>query len=271
MVTRLLQYRGLIWRNALADVRHRYAGTSLGVVWNVLHPLAMISVYSIIFSQVMKPPLPGLRGPFKFPLYLCSGFLPWLAFSECITRGANAFTENAAYLKKLPIPEPVFAAQAAASASIGLGISFSLLLVISLLMGNPPTRWWLLLPLPLVSLQVLGFGLGLLLGTINVFLRDVGQLLQVALQVAMWTVPVVYLADILPGWARNVLAWHPVAPALLLIRDLFLYGHNPPATTRAAVPVTPGTWLALLAWPAATLAFAGFVFSKLRKEIRDVL
>jgi len=269
MVTPLLRYRGLIWRNALADVRHRYAGTSLGVVWNVMHPLAMISVYSIIFSQMMKPQLPGLKGPLTFPLYLCSGFLPWLAFSECIIRGANAFTENATYLKKLPIPEPVFVAQAAASATIGLGISFSLLLVISLLVGRPPTAWWLLLPIPLIALQALGFGLGLLLGTINVFLRDVGQLLQVALQVAMWTVPIVYVTDILPPWARHVLAWHPVAPALLLIRDLFLYGHNPPAAT--SVPITATTWLALFAWPAATLAFAGFVFGKLRKEIRDVL
>jgi lipopolysaccharide transport system permease protein len=270
MVTPLLRYRGLIWQNAVADVRHRYAGTSLGVVWNVLHPLAMIAVYSIIFSQVMKPQLPGLHGPFAYALYLCSGFLPWLAFSECLTRGANAFTENAVYLKKLPIPEPVFAAQAAASATIGLGISFSLLLTISLAMGHRPTIWWLLLPLPLISLQALGFGLGLLLGTINVFLRDVGQLLQVALQVAMWTVPIVYLAETLPAWARHLLAWHPVAPALLLIRDLFLYGHNPDAT-RDAVPITPATWAALFVWPAATLAFAWFVFGKLRKEIRDVL
>ena len=271
MVTPLLRYRGLIWQNALADVRHRYAGTSLGVVWNVMHPLAMISVYSIIFSQVMKPQLPGLKGAFAFPLYLCSGFLPWLAFSECITRGASAFTENAAYLKKLPIPEPVFVAQAAASATIGLGISFSLLLLISMLMGWRPTAWWLLLPLPLISLQALGFGMGLLLGTVNVFLRDVGQLLQVSLQVAMWTVPIVYVADILPAWARHVLAWHPVAPALFLIRDLFLYGHNPPAATRAAVPITTTTWVALFVWPAVVLAFAGFVFGKLRKEIRDVL
>src|SRR5579862_3918608 len=94
MVTPLLRYRQMIWQNALADVRHRYAGTSLGVVWNVLHPLAMIGIYSIIFSQVMKPRLPGAAGRFGFTLYLCSGFLPWLAFTESITRGTSAFTER---------------------------------------------------------------------------------------------------------------------------------------------------------------------------------
>ena len=214
--------------------------------------------------------MPGLHGALFYPLYLCSGFLPWLAFSECVTRGANAFTDNAAYLKKLPIPEPVFVAQAAASATIGLGISFSLLLAVSLVMGIRPTIWWLLLPLPLISLQALGFGLGLLSGTINVFLRDVGQLLYVALQVAMWTVPVVYLADILPAWAAALLAWHPVAPALLLIRDLFLFGHHPRETRpdrcrsrrRHGRHCSSGRRRA---------GVCRFVFGRLRREIRDVL
>ena len=83
---------------------------------------------------------------FWFLLYLTSAFLPWLAFAECVSRGCNAFSENAAYLKKLPIPEQVFVAQTAASATLGLVISFSLLLVISLALGLRPSLHWLLLP-----------------------------------------------------------------------------------------------------------------------------
>src|SRR5215203_4287124 len=98
----LLGHRRYIWQGALADLRHRYAGTGLGVVWNVLHPLALIAVFSLVFSVIMRPR--GVEAPYGYVLYLCSGLLPWLAFSECITRGANAFSENAAYLKKLPVP-----------------------------------------------------------------------------------------------------------------------------------------------------------------------
>src|SRR5437588_4313811 len=132
MVRGLYQYRGFIWRRAVADLRHRYAGTGLGVVWNVLHPLAMIAIYSVLFSALMAADVPGVPGRFAYVLYLCSGFLPWLAFSECVTRGCNAFLDNAAYLKKLPMPEQVFVAQTAASATLGLAISFTLLLVVSL-------------------------------------------------------------------------------------------------------------------------------------------
>src|SRR5215208_3917905 len=187
MLPGLVHYRRLIWQSAVADLRHRYAGTGLGVVWNVVHPLALIVIYSIVFTAIMRGRLPGeAGGRFGYVLYLCSGLLPWLAFAECLTRGTNAFTENATYLRKLPIPEHVFVARAAASATLGLAISFSLLLVIAPMLGLWPRRQWLFLPAPLLLMQVLGFALGLLFGTLNVFFRDVAQLLGIALQVVLW-------------------------------------------------------------------------------------
>jgi ABC-type polysaccharide/polyol phosphate export permease len=262
MVFSLIRYRRLVWQHAISHLRHRYAGTGLGVVWNVLHPLAMIAVYSLVFSAIMRPPdVPGVEGPFAYVLYLCAGFLPWLAFAECVTRGAAAFTENAAYLKKLPVPEPVFVAQAAASATLGLAISFSLLLILSVVAGLRPTTWWLLLPVPLLAMQALGLGIGLLLGTLNVFFRDVAEMLGVALQVVMWTAPIVYLADALPPAARAMVAWHPLVPALQAVRSLFLHGQPPDVWT----------WIAMFAWPTAFIALASVVFSRLRREIRDVL
>jgi ABC-type polysaccharide/polyol phosphate export permease len=265
MIHGLYRYRSVIWTNAVAELRHRYAGTNLGVVWNVLHPLALITVYAVVFTGLMRdgriPVVPGVGKNFWFVLYLTSAFLPWLAFAECVTRGCNAFSDNAAYLKKLPIPEQVFVAQTAASATLGLVISFSLLLVISLALGLRPTVHWLLLPLPLLSLQVLGFGLGLLCGTLNVFFRDIGQLLAVVLQLALWTVPVVYPQQILPEWAQAVLPWHPLYPALEGIRELFLYRQWPDAAT----------WAGMLGWPVVVCGMAWLAFRALRTEIRDLL
>lgn len=261
MVQGLYQYRGFIWQRAVADLRHRYAGTGLGVVWNVLHPLAMIALYSLIFSTLMPPPLTDVSGRFGYVLYLCSGFLPWLAFSECITRGAVAFLENAPYLRKLPMPEQVFVAQTAAAATMGLGISFSLLVIIALAVGHRPTVYWLLLPAPLILLQAAGFAIGLLLGTLNVFFRDVGQLVQIGLQVLFWTVPIVWMPTILPPAWRPLLKWHPLVPMLDGIRDLFLSNRIP----------SPTVWLLMLAWPAVFLLLAYAAFHALKREIRDLL
>ena len=267
MVKGLLHHRRFIWQSAVADLRHRYAGTGLGVVWNVVHPLALIAIYSVVFTALMRAQLPpgAGGGRFGYVLYLCSGLLPWLAFAECVTRGAGAFTENATYLRKLPIPEQVFVAKAAASAAMGLAISFALLLVVAPLLGLPPRPQWTLLPVALASTQVLGFGLGLLLGTLNVFFRDVGQILGIALQVVLWTVPVVYVADesVMPPWFVHALRWHPLYPPLEAVRHWFL--GTPLRLSHGAL------WAGLVTWPALALLVAGVVFAKLRREIRDVL
>src|SRR5436305_4357804 len=85
LVRGIYEYRSFIWQRAVADLRHRYAGTGLGVVWNVVHPLTMIAIYSLIFSTLMPVTarIPNASEHFAYVLYLCSGFLPWLAFSEC--------------------------------------------------------------------------------------------------------------------------------------------------------------------------------------------
>jgi lipopolysaccharide transport system permease protein len=121
------------------------------------------------------------------------------------------------------------------------------------------------LPLPLLSMQVLGFGLGLLAGTLNVFFRDVSQLLGVALQVVLWTVPVVYVLDGLglPHWFLALLKWHPLYPPLEALRVWFL--GLPPTLAPWQM------WAGMIAWPVAATAAAGAVFGKLRREIRDVL
>ena len=261
----LFAHRRYVWQGALAELRHRYAGTGLGVVWNVVHPLALIAVYSVVFTTLMKGRVEGpLRDhPYGYVLYLCSGLLPWLAFAECVTRGCNAFAENATYLRKLPVPEEVFVAKSAAAAALGLCISFGLLLLLAPALGLRPGATWLLLPLPLLSLLVTGYAVALLSATLNVFFRDVGQLLTIGLQVVLWTAPVVYVldADVLPRWFVSALAWHPLQPPLVAVRDLFLYHAMP----------TPWAWAGMVIWPLALLLAARITFGHLRPEIRDVL
>ena len=261
----LLGHRRYVWQGALAELRHRYAGTGLGVVWNVVHPLALIAVYSVVFTTLMRGRVPGGHDDnrFAYVLYLCSGLLPWLAFAECVTRGCNAFAENATYLRKLPIPEQVFVAKSATAATLGLAISFSLLLLAAPLLGLRPGAAWLLLPLPLLALMLMGYAVALLSATLNVFFRDVGQLLTIGLQVVLWTAPIVYVADggVLPRWFVQVLPLHPLHPPLVAVRELFL-NHAAPA---------PWVWAAMALWTVALLVAARVTFASLRAEIRDVL
>jgi len=106
-----------------------------------------------------------------------------------------------------------------------------LLLAVSLLVGHFPTWRWLLLPVPLLSLQATGFALGLLCGTLNVFFRDIGQLLMIGLQVLLWTVPVIWVTETLVGSVPllgRLLPWHPLVPPLAAIRICFCMTDYPP-------------------------------------------
>jgi lipopolysaccharide transport system permease protein len=184
-----------------------------------------------------------------------------MAFSECISRGCGVFSANAAYLKKLPVPEPVFVAQMAGAATLGLATNFVLLLIVSLAVGLPPNWHWVILPLPLLLLQTAGFGLGMICGTLNVFFPDMSQIVGIALQVLFWMTPIVYMRATAPRWIWPVLEAHPVTPAIESVRDLFMYGQMPGS----------GAWMVMVMWAMGATVAGYLLLRGLRPEIRDLL
>jgi ABC-type polysaccharide/polyol phosphate export permease len=261
MIVNLWRYRGFIGRNALSELRHRYAGSAVGVAWNVINPLAQILIYSLVFSQIMMTRVPGAASGAGFALYLCAGLLPWAAFSECILRGANAFIENAPYLKKLPIPEQVFVAQNAVAATVFLGISMTLLGVMTVITRGGLSLTWLGVPAVLVLFQGFGFGLGLIFSTLNVFLRDIGQVLSIALQLWMWLTPIVYVEEILPARLQALVRHNPAYPFIDALHRMIVSGQWP----------SPWHWPVMLFWAGATPVVGYLILRRLRPEIRDVL
>jgi lipopolysaccharide transport system permease protein len=260
-LSRLLQYRSYVFHNAVDELRHRYAGTSLGLVWNVVVPLLQIVVYSVVFTQVMVIRMPAGSTSRSFVLYLCAGYLPWIAFMESVVRGGQAFVENAALLKRLPLPEEVFVAQAALSSIFSLSISLLLLVGAAVLFGEPPRATWLLLPAVGLLFQLFAFGLALLVSCLNLIFRDLSQLLPIVLQIWMWATPIVYMEDILPPLLRSWLPLNPAWPFVRSFQGLLLGGKVP----------DPGTIAAMAAWAAAAILLGSFAIRGLRAEIRDLV
>lgn len=257
----LWAHRYLIWEAAITDLRHRYAGSALGVFWNVLTPLAMLTLYAVLFTRVLVPGTGRTLSAGLFVVYLACGFLPWGAFTECVVRGTQALVANAAYLKKMPIPEQVFVAQAAVSATLGMFIVLGLIAIAAPLLGQPPHWIWVLLPVLGILWQAFGFGVSLVLSAINVFFRDVGQLLGVIFQIWMWSLPVVYLEDLLPTSYRSLLMFNPAYPFLRAVRDVFIDSRLPELWV----------WGGMLAWVLLASGLGLLVLNKLRVDIRDAL
>ena len=105
----LWAYRGFISGSVKREFQMKYRNSMLGAAWTVINPLAMIVVYTVIFSQIMRMRLPGAESNFAYSVYLCAGVLTWGFFAEIVNRSQTVFIENANMLKKLSFLKTVFA------------------------------------------------------------------------------------------------------------------------------------------------------------------
>lgn len=261
MAKALWAYRGFILGSVKREFQSKYRNSLLGAAWTVLNPLAMIAVYTVIFAQVMRAKLPGVDSTFAYSIYLCAGVLTWGLFAEITSRAQNMFLEHANLIKKLNFPRLCLPVTVVSTAGLNFAIVFGLFSVFLVFSGNFP-GWGYLALAPVLVIQVtFAIGLGISLGVLNVFFRDVGQFFTIVLQFWFWLTPIVYPANILPERIKALMAFNPMAPLMAAYQTILVGGHWP-------------DWRAL--WPTAVLALLlcalGFhLFRKHAGEMVDEL
>ncbi|WP_417660015.1 ABC transporter permease [Pseudidiomarina sp.] len=206
----LWAFRGFVLSSVKREIQAKYRNSLFGFAWMIIQPLSMIVVYTVIFSQLMGSRLPGVSGNFAYSIYLCAGILTWGLFAEITQRMVGVFVDNANLIKKLSFPRLCLPLIVVLSASFNFCIILALFLVFLLVSGNFP-GWSLLAMLPLLLVQLmLATGLGGILGVLNVFFRDVGQMFGVLIQFWFWFTPIIYPFSILPDWAATLMRLNPL-------------------------------------------------------------
>jgi len=239
MLRAIWAYRGFILGSVQREFQIKYRNSLLGAAWNIINPLAMIVVYTVIFAQVMRAKLPGVDSTFAYSIYLCAGVLTWGLFGEMVGRSQTMFLDNANLLKKISFPRITLPIIVVASAGLNFSIVFGLFLAFLVVSGNFP-GWLVLAVLPVLALQMaFAMGLGMVLGVLNVFFRDVGQFFGIFLQFWFWLTPIVYPASILPETIKPFLVINPMASIMTAYQGI-LVNHQWPQ------------WSSL--WPTAVLA-----------------
>jgi lipopolysaccharide transport system permease protein len=241
MLKALWAYRAFILGSVKREFQSKYSNSLLGAAWTVINPLSMIVVYTVIFAEVMRAKLPGVDKTFAYSIYLCAGILTWGLMTEIIGRAQNTFIDNANLLKKLSFPRLCLPVIVVANAGLNFAIIFTLFSAFLLISGNFP-GWPFLALIPLLAILVFfAIGLGVTLGVLNVFFRDVGQFFSIFLSFWFWLTPIVYSPSILPEALRPYMAWNPIASLITAFHDVLVAGHWP-------------QWETL--WPVSTLAVA---------------
>lgn len=254
-------YKQFIVDSVRNDFANRFARSRFGIFWMVVQPLAMVLVYALILSEILAAKLPGIESQYAYAIYLSTGFLAWTLFHEILTRMLTLFIDNANLMKKIRFPRialPVI--------TVGTGMLNNLMLLAAILvvfaalghLAGAELLW--LVPMTLLT-AAFAAGLGLVLGVLNVFIRDVGQFTTVVLQFWFWLTPIVYPLSIVPDEYRFLLQYNPLFPIVTAYQDILVYGTSPTmANLWPIILITTGL-----------LAFGLLLFRKAAPEMADAL
>ncbi len=241
MLRGIWAYRGFVLGSVRREFQAKYGNAILGAAWSLLSPLAMILVYTVIFAEVMRSRLPGSDSSYAYSIYLCAGILTWGLFAEIVARGQTMFIEQANLIKKISFPRICLPLIIVLSATLNFAIIFGLFLVFLVGSGNFP-GWIIVAMLPVLLLQILfAIGLGMVLGVLNVFFRDVGQFFSIFIQFWFWMTPIVYTASMPPPAIQEWLAYNPMAAIVAAYQAILVGGQAPQWGS-----LLPATLLALL-------------------------
>ena len=249
----------LLKEMVVRDLRSRYAGSGLGILWAFASPILWMILYTLVFSVILRVPSPqGFAG---FPEFLLAGLLPWMAVQEGISRSATALTDNAAMVKKTVFPIETLMLSIVLAAAVNQLIAFAVFGVYLAVIGHLALPW-ALLAIPALAVQMtLTFGLGCLVATVATFVRDVVPLVGIALTVVFYATPVVYPGEMVPARLRFLVDANPLAHLTAWYRDAFTLHRLPDA----------GSVLFTTLFAAAAMAAGTMLFRRARPHFADLL
>lgn len=222
--------RELIWRLAERDILGRYRGSVIGWAWTFLHPLAMLAVYTFVFSQVFKAKWGGAAddlGPLAFAINLFAGLIVFNQLSECVIKAPTLILVNPNFVKKIVFPLEILAAVNVVSAFIHTLTSLLILAVFELLSAGslPWTYCWL--PLVWLPLLMTCLAVSWLLSAVGVYLRDIGQVAGVFMSVLLFVSPIFFPMSALPARWQAFLGLNPAALMIEQTRRVAVLGRAP--------------------------------------------
>ncbi|NVP00515.1 ABC transporter permease [Photobacterium damselae subsp. damselae] len=257
----LWAFRYFILSSIRTEFRAKFVRSKLGGIWMILHPLAMVLVYALILSQLMTAKMPEVSTQYAYPIYILSGVIGWTLFSEILGRCLTIFIDNGNLLKKISFPKLALPLIVIGSALVNFILFFITMFVVFGFLGHLPYHALIWLPLLVLLTVALATGIGLLFGVLNVFMRDIGQFINVALQFWFWLTPIVYMLTIVPEKYHWLMMMNPMTGVIMGYHNVLLYDTAPDFQ----VLMYPSLFALI------SLFLAMIFFKKASEEMADVL
>ena len=225
-IRKVFQQRELLSLLVRRDLKARYKDSALGFFWSLVRPLLQLAIYFVVMGYFLQ----AAKGIPDFAVYVFAGLTAMGLFTEIVVGGTGSIVANAALVKKVYLPREIFPLASVGSALFNFAIQVVVLLLATFLVGQPPVHWQIFYVVPaLLILIVFGTAFALLLGAINVYLRDMQYLAEVGTLLLFWASPVVY-------------SWQMVSSLVTSPVLLEIYTNNP--LTLAVLGFQQAFWVA---------------------------
>ena len=252
----------LLLQLTIQDVASRYKSSFFGLTWVIATPLAMLAVYTFVFSEVFQARWDsGSDDKLGFAINLFAGITVHALFAECVSRATGLIAQHGSYVKRVVFPLWLLAPMVVCSGLFHALMSFAILLLAFLSFYGFIHLQVLWLPVILLPLGLLLLGLVWLLSALSVYLRDVGQLVPVVITAMLFLSPIFYPVSALPERFQPWLYLNPLTPAIEQIRALLVQGQM----------VDAGSYLAYLGLCALIALLGLLFFQRVKKGFSDVL
>lgn len=221
LVKNLYNYRELLKSNVKKEIRGKYKGSFLGVLWSFINPLLQVAVYAIVFPYIMRVQTEN------YLIYLIIGIIPWTFFTTVINQGMVTVRINAGIIKKVYFPREILPISVAVSGLINFLISCIIILLFCIF-GGVGVSWHIIfLPLIAIIQFFLTLGIAFALSAINVYIKDTEYLITFFINMLFYATPILYEATLFPESIRFILYLNPMTQVVEAYRNIFLYHQLP--------------------------------------------
>jgi ABC-type polysaccharide/polyol phosphate export permease len=257
-LTALWESRDIVFTLAERDIRAQYKQATLGLLWALIAPLAMLGIFTIIFSRTKQLGIPGV----PYPIFAYIGILCWTFFSQALSTGGTTLMSNHDLMSKTQFPRECFPLETILVTTVNTIISWIPLAVLFILYGRAPrlpTSAWVLLLIVIEVFFVVGITLAV--SALIIQMRDLAQVLPIVIQLGLFATPVIWQFKRIPGkWQYLYSFISPLGPVIDDARRTMLLGLNP----------VPGPLLTAMAGTACYVYFGYRVFKRLEVNFADI-
>lgn len=221
-VLKAFQYRELVRNLVAKDLKVKYRGSFLGLLWSLLNPLAMIIVYSVAFRYILRIAIEN------YPLFLITGIIPWNFFSGSVIASTESVIGNANLIKKVRFPLEILPISTILFNFVQLLLALVVFFPAIFLLFAPEVSPLMLLYFPVLMLHLLfTLGVALFLSSVTTRYRDVRHLTEVAVMVLFWLTPIIYSVSMVPARLQPLIKLNPLTAFITAYQDVIYWGQLP--------------------------------------------